>query len=643
MGTDADDQVYLGVWTNWSRGSATMGATLTMTKNSGNILIAFTAIFVPFVASRLWKMLCFAFHNCASKRGAQDAIYHQRQVILRNSTSPDSSLLSLLALVWAWRRLQSNALGRLFPLLLFAFLFIVGFTIAGGYSSQITSAAGDEVLINGNNCALIGMQSSYNDYLEASTWTSAKMSEAANYAQQCYTDQTASLLDCNRFVVKRLPTQTLDEKAGCPFPSNICRDNATNIRMDTGYIDSNDHLGLNAPPGQRFTWRKVLSCAPLRTDGYTSSIAKSNKTFIRYHYGIQTIFDRAPAEYKKLTHTLSVPDLKSQYSQIEDGVVTGLNLRISDAWYRADHMNGTLAILNETRAANTYFPTEAASPMGCVQQYQWCNSEYPRSLSSQSSLIQGIQLPLSEDQWKLDVSNWWNITLAYMQAAFVDTALGFRNADAHLKEWSLPPANDAERHLCQSQKIRHVGYASFNLFGLLFTFILGAMIIMVSFALDPIMRILHRRRRYKQYQYLEWRTNSSLQLQRLTQEELGYGKWSGCTNMVPITRPKDPLANLDISDLEYPRLNQEFKGEAKLEAYSPTVSSGSEQLSEESSEASINDPDVGHTSYESRGTSGANDIPAATPEEPQRPKAHRVSMISVEETNGAQTNLHGAD
>lgn len=328
MGTDADDQVYLGVWTNWSRGSATMGATLTMTKNSGNILIAFTAIFVPFVASRLWKMLCFAFHNCASKRGAQDAIYHQRQVILRNSTSPDSSLLSLLALVWAWRRLQSNALGRLFPLLLFAFLFIVGFTIAGGYSSQITSAAGDEVLINGNNCALIGMQSSYNDYLEASTWTSAKMSEAANYAQQCYTDQTGSLLDCNRFVVKRLPTQTLDERAGCPFPSNICRDNATNIRLDTGYIDSNDHLGLNAPPGQRFTWRKVLSCAPLRTDGYTSSIAKSNKTFIRYHYGIQTIFDRAPAEYKKLTHTLSVPDLKSQYSQIEDGVVTGLNLRI---------------------------------------------------------------------------------------------------------------------------------------------------------------------------------------------------------------------------------------------------------------------------------------------------------------------------
>lgn len=47
--------VHIGTWTNWSRGRV-MGATLTTTRQYGNLLIAFTAFFVSFVASRFWKM-----------------------------------------------------------------------------------------------------------------------------------------------------------------------------------------------------------------------------------------------------------------------------------------------------------------------------------------------------------------------------------------------------------------------------------------------------------------------------------------------------------------------------------------------------------------------------------------------------------
>lgn len=322
---DTNDQIYLGIWTNWSRGSATMGATLTTTQSSGNIIIAFTAIFIPFVASRLWKMLCFAFHSCVSKRGAQDAIYHQRQVVLRNSSSPDSSLFSLLLLMWAWRGLNLKKVVRLLPLLIFAILFIVGFTLAGGYSSQISSVTGNEVLIKGDKCGVLGQSPgniNYTTSLAYSSWLATALAGAADYVQQCYANQGATIFDCNKYVVQRLPTESSDGNFSCPFVSDICRDNSKNLRLDTGYLDSNDHLGLNTPPHQRFAWRKVLSCAPLKTHGYKSSHIHYNNTFIDYHYGNAI----APSDMS-VNYTYSVPDLVSQYTQ-SDPLIAGQNFRV---------------------------------------------------------------------------------------------------------------------------------------------------------------------------------------------------------------------------------------------------------------------------------------------------------------------------
>jgi hypothetical protein len=88
-----DNNVYLGVWTNWSKGTV-MGATLTMTRQQGDLLIAFTGFLIPFVASRFWRILCFILHLYYSTSKPEDAIYHQRQVILRNSSSPDTGLVS---------------------------------------------------------------------------------------------------------------------------------------------------------------------------------------------------------------------------------------------------------------------------------------------------------------------------------------------------------------------------------------------------------------------------------------------------------------------------------------------------------------------------------------------------------------------
>lgn len=61
---------------------------------------------------------------------------------------------------------------------------------------------------------------------------------------------------------------------------------------------------------------------------------------------------------------------------------------------------------------------------------------------------------------------------------------------------------------------------------------------------------------YKQYAYLEWITNETLQLHRVAHE--GPNKadetWSRCTSWVPTTAPGALLSSLDISDLKHPRL-----------------------------------------------------------------------------------------
>ena len=110
------------------------------------------------------------------------------------------------------------------------------------------------------------------------------------------------------------------------------------------------------------------------------------------------------------------------------------------------------------------------------------------------------------------------------------------------------------------------------MFGLLFTYITGALIIIISFALDHILKFLHNRYKYKNYAYLEWTTNGTLQLHRLAQEERDMGTWSGAVDTVPITNGDDMLASLDIVDLKHPilvsqpvsTLVEEFKSEQSL-------------------------------------------------------------------------------
>lgn len=76
----------------------------------------------------------------------------------------------------------------------------------------------------------------------------------------------------------------------------------------------------------------------------------------------------------------------------------------------------------------------------------------PRSLASQTGLAQGIQGPLPDDQWKHDVTRWYNASMAATQAAFTNTARGpadpgFDNCTACVS----PPLNNYEESMCKNQ------------------------------------------------------------------------------------------------------------------------------------------------------------------------------------------------
>lgn len=94
------------------------------------------------------------------------------------------------------------------------------------------------------------------------------------------------------------------------------------------------------------------------------------------------------------------------------------------------------------------------------------------------------------------------------------------------------------------QKILSTEYVSFNLFGLYFTYVMGMLIIVVSYILEPIYGCLYRRHQYGEYTYLEWTTTETLQLQRAGYQGIGSGTWLGHTGAIPRTTTGEKLGNL---------------------------------------------------------------------------------------------------
>lgn len=308
--------VHLGFWTNWDHGKIE-GATITLTRRNGGLLIAFIAIFVGAAGKSFWRLACFLLHRTLSSSSPQSGTYHQLQAILRNSGAAQDAAWSLAQLIWAWRvpaRFR-KPLPRLVGIIALALFVSISFGIAGVFSSQITTDTANEVLLTGDNCGpLRGGDDTNNTAYDLlfEPHQHQRVTVYSNYALQCYNGNlSTSADDCQPYIQAKLKA-TVTRNASCPFANEMCKSQTDNLIIDSGFIDSHKDLGINAPSENRFQLRMVHQCAPLVTGRFTNISTGENTTeqFQRYWYG--ALDDRVNfTQEVSLNDTNSYADLKN--------------------------------------------------------------------------------------------------------------------------------------------------------------------------------------------------------------------------------------------------------------------------------------------------------------------------------------------
>ena len=310
--------VYTGIWINWSHGAVT-GPTITLNQRDGGLLTAFLAIFVSAAGAATWKIVSYYLHQYRARQRYQDALHHQQQAILRNSESTVGASWQFLQLTWYWRSNAPRYLVRTLPFAGLTLSILVLFSIAGVLSSEVTKAPGNETLIWSPHCGLLNITepTSQRGQLAFRTVDTRDTLAAAAYERACY-DNAENSLQCSQFIKKQLPW-TSNLNASCPFSPEMCLlGSNTAYRMDTGMIDSHDGLGINGPKKDRVQYRKVTTCSPIQTKGYTTVVNDTQggsptlgDRLIQYFYGNFGVYGEA--EYTKYSYQYNSHGLLDSY------------------------------------------------------------------------------------------------------------------------------------------------------------------------------------------------------------------------------------------------------------------------------------------------------------------------------------------
>ncbi|KAL2277331.1 hypothetical protein FJTKL_00051 [Diaporthe vaccinii] len=250
-----------------------------------------------------------------------------------------------------------------------------------------------------------------------------------------------------------------------------------------------------------------------------------------------------------------------------------------------------------------YQPEEAASPMGCVKQFQFCNP----SLSSNKcgplaswADAQNYAAPLfgitTEDFDNVIDPPTSNLISGNLTSGIGGLRIWHRFRRRLLTRLMGPriqrliltrcyrAARTRETYVTTSTK-----HVSFSLFGLYFTLVTGIVILITSYVLEPIFECLYRRRRYREYTFLEWTASETLQLQRIGFQGVGSGTWSGYTDNIPRTKQDEALTALA---LEYPLgadSSDGGRGSPEKTKSSMTGAGGTASRDEETDVASLDD------------------------------------------------------
>ncbi|KAF2014548.1 hypothetical protein BU24DRAFT_482050 [Aaosphaeria arxii CBS 175.79] len=445
----ADYDVHLGFWTNWSHNRAN-GATITLKRKDGDLLISFIAIFVALSGKSFWRICCFITHRCLSTITPQDGLYHQRQAILRNADTPEDGAWRIIQALLAWRKNARRPILRLLPLALLAWTTFSLLLVGGIFSSRLTSDNGSEVLLTGKHCGPTSDLSKVTGddvKLYRNPQIVQRSTAHSNYALQCHANTTGEE-DC-RLYVKPWIQSTVDRNASCPFAESICKSQTGNIRLDSGFIDSHHDLGINRPQDERFQMRFVTQCAPIKSEGHKTILERPNDVPVaqywygnisylmskenytgftfevlnnythldlpsyavavsaRPEYGLGTVLGlQGGKSYRGIYSFEPIPELIRNDADVALLFLTaqgiGFSTRVTDPWFSASEEWLVSRTNNNVGAASKkalYLTDEPASTLGCAQQVQFCNPNRPENERCETLEGMSREREHSKDLW----------------------------------------------------------------------------------------------------------------------------------------------------------------------------------------------------------------------------------------------------
>lgn len=138
------------------------------------------------------------------------------------------------------------------------------------------------------------------------------------------------------------------------------------------------------------------------------------------------------------------------------------------------------------------------------------NINYRGLLASDTLIDQGVySVGLPNNQWTIEVTNWFAISMAKLQQQVIDFATGPSSVKNDLDFVPGPP------NACGRQKIHNrAGYISFSMFGILIILGIGGTLILTSFILEPLVGYFRQRFNWRDYKRIQWDRDELLELQR---------------------------------------------------------------------------------------------------------------------------------
>lgn len=205
--------------------------------------------------------------------------------------------------------------------------------------------------------------------------------------------------------------------------------------------------------------------------------------------------------------------------------------------------------LNDAQAATANIIVSASVSTGIAQVLEALGAS---ALLARQTIYNGVQGPLPNNQWTLEVESWVNTVLAQLQRAVLEYATGPSNLK--LLPFLKRPTNPFEQNLCRNQMARTGQAQNFSVLAILLILILGTIIVCINLSLETMVDYFQRPSSHPNYRQLAWKTNNLLQTLRLAHEEVGSGEWSRCMNDVPVTERDQTLAGFNVDDPGHPKL-----------------------------------------------------------------------------------------